>query len=59
MIDASWVVADRDTGKAVLETYNFEALQFINLARYRVYTIREWLAHVQQAINNGEAWVLA
>lgn len=46
MIDASWVIADRATGKAVLETYNFEALQFINLKRYRVYTIVAWLAQL-------------
>jgi len=59
MIDASWIIADRTTGKAVLETYNFEALQFINLQRYQVYTIRAWLAHVQQAVNAGESWVLA
>jgi hypothetical protein len=59
MIDASWIIADRTTGKAVLETYNFETLQFINLQRYKVYTIRAWLARVQRTVNAGESWVQA
>lgn len=46
MIDASWIIVDRATGRPVLETYNFEALQFINLQRYRVYTALAWLAQL-------------
>lgn len=44
MIDASWVIIDRETGKAVLETFNFELVQFVNLRKYRVATI---LGHLQ------------
>lgn len=47
MIDASWIIVDRATHKPVLETYNFELVQFINLNRYRVYTALAWL----QALN--------
>lgn len=43
MIDASWVIVDRATGKAVLETFNFELCQFININRYRVVPILAWL----------------
>jgi len=43
MIDASWVIVDRDTSKAVMETYNFELCQFVNLNRYRVVPILQWL----------------
>ena len=57
MIDGSWVVSDRETGKSVLETFDFETLQFINLKRYRVWTILAWLGNVQHAINAGEDWV--
>lgn len=41
--DASWIIVDRATGKAVLETYNFELCQFVNLAKYRVIPILAWL----------------
>ena len=49
MIDASWVISDRATGRAVLETFNFELVQFINLSRYRVWPIAAWLAHLNVA----------
>lgn len=51
MIDASWVIADKATGQAVMETFNFELVQFVNLNKYTVYTISAWLAKVQQNIN--------
>ena len=44
MIDASWVIVSLSTGKAVLETYDFEMCQFINLSAYRVVPIGAWLA---------------
>lgn len=50
MIDASWVIVDRESGKPVMETYNFELCQFINLKRYRVVPIMAWLQSL-----NGEA----
>ena len=43
MIDASWVIVDRTTGKPVLETWNFELVQFINIKRYRVFTAHAWM----------------
>lgn len=43
MIDSSWIIEDRTTGKPVLETWNFELVQFVNLKRYRVWTALHWL----------------
>lgn len=48
MIDASWVIEDRETHQPVMETYNFEMVQFVNLTRYRVWTILEWLYEVNR-----------
>jgi hypothetical protein len=50
MIDASWVIIERATGKVVMETFNFELVQFVNLTRYEVKTAREWLVSL-----NGKA----
>jgi hypothetical protein len=43
VIDASWIIVRRDTGEAVLETYDFEAVQFVNLSEYRVQTALGYL----------------
>lgn len=50
MIDASWIIEDRTTGKPVLETFNFELVQFINLERYRVWTALGWLVELNKRI---------
>lgn len=44
MNNASWVIVDRQTGKPVMETFNFELCQFVNIARYQVVPIGAWLA---------------
>lgn len=54
LIDASWIIEDRGTGKPVLETYDFEAVQFVNLKRYRVWTSLYWLYEVNRRIKAGE-----
>lgn len=43
MIDSSWVIISKETGKAVMETYDFELLQFINIEKYEVKTILDYL----------------
>ena len=48
MIDASWVIEDTTTGKPVLETFNFELVQLVNLQRYRVWTTHAWLVEVNR-----------
>lgn len=53
MIDSSWVIEDTQTGKPVLETYNFELCQFINIKRYRVWPILHWLHEVNRRIRIG------
>jgi hypothetical protein len=50
MIDASWIIEERATGKPVLETFNFEAVQFVNLARYRVWPALAWLQEINRRI---------
>lgn len=50
MIDASWIIEDRTTGLPVMETYNFELVQFINIKRYRVWTALHWLHELNRRI---------
>ena len=40
---ASWVIVDRQTGKAVFETFNAKTKDAINLKKYKVLPILEWL----------------
>ena len=51
IIDASWVIVDRASNKAVLETYNFELIQFVNLERYKVVPILKWLQDLNKKDN--------
>jgi hypothetical protein len=53
MIDASWVIEERATGKPVLETFDFEMVQFVNLDRYRVWPILYWLYEVNRRVKNN------
>ena len=43
MQTASWVVVSKATGEAVLETFSRRVANAINLERYRVVPIGEWL----------------
>ncbi len=43
MIDASWVIVEKETGKAIFETYDFELCQFINIKKYKVVPILYYL----------------
>jgi hypothetical protein len=49
MIDASWVIVSKETGKPVFETYDFELCQFINIEKYRVVPILYWLQSLNDA----------
>lgn len=40
----SWVVVDRATGEAVMETFSRVVADAINQTRYRVVTAAAWLA---------------
>ena len=48
MIDASWIIEDLETGSAVLETWDFERVQFVNLKRYRVWPVLAWLQEINK-----------
>ena len=39
----SWIVVDRDTGRAVLETFSRRTAEAVNQQRYRVVTALQWL----------------
>lgn len=53
MVDASWVIEDRETGLAVLETTNFELVQFVNIRRYRVWPTLYWLHEINRRISRA------
>ena len=46
--DASWVILNRETNKVVLETYNFEILQFVNLKNIMSYPIMTYLGDLNK-----------
>lgn len=43
MQTASWVIVDKATGKALLETFSPRVAEAINTARYKAVPILEWL----------------
>lgn len=48
MIDSSWVIISKETGKPVLETYDFELLQFVNIEKYEIKTILNYLVSLNK-----------
>jgi hypothetical protein len=43
---ASWVIVDRRTGEAIFETYSASVAAKVNVAKYEVVTILEWLQRI-------------
>jgi hypothetical protein len=52
---ASWVVVQKDTGKAILETFDPKMVAAINLDRYRVIPILEYLTTLNRQIQENAA----
>lgn len=52
MIDTSWIIENKQTGKPVLETYDFEMVQFVNLDKYRVWPVLYWLYEVNRRVKS-------
>lgn len=48
MKTASWVVVDRKTGGAVLETFSASVAAKVNRAAYEVVPILEWLQRLNR-----------
>ena len=46
----SWVIVNKETNKAVMETYNKDTVSKINTAKYRAIPALEYL----QSLNKGE-----
>lgn len=45
----SWIVVDRRTGRAVLETFERRTAEAINQEHYRVVTALAWLQSLREA----------
>ncbi len=45
----SWIVVDRSTGQAVLETFNRQTAEAINQERYEVLTALQYLSGLNQS----------
>lgn len=50
---ASWVIVDRATGKAVFETFSKRIATAINLERYDVVPILQYLQDINRQIREG------
>jgi hypothetical protein len=48
MATTSWVIVSKETGTAVLETFNAKTAAAINRERYNVVPILEWLVSLNQ-----------
>ncbi len=46
MKTASWIIVDRKTGKAVLETFNKKTADAVNTKRYEVLPVLQWLQRI-------------
>lgn len=44
----SWVIVDRLTGRAALETFSRRVAEAINQSHYRVVTAMQWLASLNR-----------
>ena len=53
MKTASWVVQDLETGEAVMETYNPKVAEAINLKKYKVTPILEYLQELNRRIREN------
>jgi hypothetical protein len=49
-VSASWVIVDRLTGKAVMETYNRSTAEAVNIEKYEVVPVRQYLASLNQKV---------
>lgn len=53
---ASWVIVSKATGKAVLETFSSDVAQAINLEKYRVVPILDWLVSLTPKEDRCPGW---
>jgi hypothetical protein len=51
----SWVIVDRTTGQAVLETFNEAVARAVNQTRYEVLTALQWLGRINNALKGRTA----
>lgn len=46
----SWIIVERDTGRAVLETWRASVVAKVNTARYEVLTAHAWLVRLNKQV---------
>ena len=50
---ASWVIVEKSTGKAVLETFNPKVLSALNTEKYEAVEIGKYLGNLNRSIREG------
>ena len=53
MAVASWVIIDKETGKAVMETFNQKTADAVNTEKFDVMPIKDYLYALNERIKNG------
>jgi hypothetical protein len=53
MKPASWVICDKATGRAVLETYAPEVVAALNVEKYEALPVQTYLARLNAEIKSG------
>lgn len=53
MRTASWVIVDKVTRKAVLETFSADVAQAVNVAKYEAVPILQYLQDLNRSIRNS------
>ena len=48
----SWIIVNKETGKAVFETFERTTMQAVNRNKYQVMTVMEWLQSVNKAVQS-------
>lgn len=54
----SWVIVHRETGEAVMETFNRSTAEKVNQSAFEVVTALQWLDRVNKAGNNPFASIV-
>lgn len=53
MKTSSWIICDKETGKAIFETNNEKTANSINTKKYIAYGAHEYLVKLNQAIKTS------
>ena len=51
----SWVVCEKESGRAVLETFSPKVAASVNLAKYEVLPVLDYLARLNNSVKQPES----